>query len=106
MSTYEDEQKKRLEAASKRVSVGIAASNFLATPEGQLIQEWINERISQLMEKLSGKTPVDDREYLSIHGGLRELKDFNVMLQAKALAVPHAQEEVEAIKDELAAAKQ
>lgn len=93
-----------LDAARQRAADGVAARGFLGTPEGQLIQEWINLRVSYLMEKLTGKDPLSDRDYLAIHGGIRELKDFNVMLQSKAAAGLAAEEEVKVLSEQHTAA--
>lgn len=92
---------KQLKEAEKRVADGISATNLMASPEGKLIQDWVNERVSYLMEKLSATNPVDDREYLSIHGGIRELKGFNDMLYRKQRVVPNAQQDVKDIRGEL-----
>lgn len=97
----EDDYLKRLDEnlqkAHERVAIGMAASNFLNTPEGKIIQDWINQRIGLLLESLSGKTPLNDREYLAAHGAIRELKDFNTMLQSKEMDGKAAAEEVQII---------
>ena len=98
-----DEINTRLENARKRAEQGVAARNFLNTPEGALIQEWINERISYLLEKMTAKTPMGDREYLEAHGAVRELKDFNVMLSARAANTASAQEEMRVLNEQRAA---
>lgn len=86
-----------LKAAHKRVQDGMAASNFLNTSEGKLIQDWLNQRIGLLIESMSGKAPLSDRDYLAAHGAIRELKDFNLMLQSKALDGKAAAEDVKVI---------
>lgn len=100
-SDYEKNLRSDLAKAQKRAADGVAASNFLNTSEGQLIQDWINQRVSYLIESMTGKTPLDDREYLAAHGGIRELKDFNVMLQSKAASGISANEEVGNINEQL-----
>lgn len=97
---YEKEKELRLANANKRAADAVAASNFLATPEGALIQEWINQRIGYLIEKLSAKDPATDREYLSMHGGIRELKDFNSMLNSKSNAGVQARQEIDELTKE------
>lgn len=99
----EDQINNRLENARKRVEQGVAAGNFLKTPEGNLVQEWINERISYLLEKMTSSTAMSDREYLAAHGAVRELKEFNVMLNAKARNTVSAQEEMKVLNEQRAA---
>lgn len=85
---------KRLREAQKRLEQGIAAGNFHKTAEGKLVQDWINERVSYLLNKMTGKTPLSRDEYLSCHGGVKELEDFNIMINAKKRAAQGAAEEV------------
>lgn len=101
--TYEEQLQKDLKAAQTRVEKGVAAKDFLNTSQGKIVQDWINERISYLMEKMTGKDALTDREYLSYHGAVRELKDFNVMLQQKAASVPSAVEEVKILNGQQSA---
>lgn len=98
---YEARLKQELKDAQKRVEQAVAASDFLQTPQGQLIQDWVNERVTYLMSKLTAPTPVDDREYLSIHGAVRELQDFNNMLVSKQNGLQMAQEDLNEINRQL-----
>lgn len=98
--TYEQQLQADLDAARLRVEQAIAAGNFLSTPEGKLVQDWVNLRVSLLIEKMTGKVPADDRDYLAYHGAVKELKEFNVMLQSKASQLESAQEEVNVLNEQ------
>lgn len=100
---YRDQLDKDIAAAQKRVSDGVAASNFLETSEGKLIQDWINMSVSRELDKMTAKVPMTDEEYLESHGAVRVLKEFNVMLQSKAAVGTAAQAEVEALNEQRAA---
>lgn len=98
---YESQLKQSLNEAQKRVEQSVAAIDFPGTPQGKLIQDWINERVSYLLSKLTEKDPATDREYLSLHGAIRELQDFNAMLQSKANGLERAREDAEDIQRQL-----
>ena len=98
--TYEQELERDLKAAQQRAEEGVAASNFSKSAEGKLIQDWINERVSYLVAQMTGKNPLNDREYLSNHGAIRELQNFNVMLQTKARGTKTAQQEVTVLNEQ------
>lgn len=100
---YEQELKQKVEAAQKRVEAGIAAGKFNQTAEGKLVQDWINERVSYLLNKMTARTPLSRDEYLSYHGAVNELQGFNSMLQIKQQALPSAQEEMKALNEQQAA---
>lgn len=98
---YEDDLKRRVAEAQKRVEQGIAASSFHKKPEGKLLQDYIDERVSYLLNKLTGNKPLDRDEYLSIHGGILELKNINTMLQAKQQALPSNEEELRILNEQV-----
>lgn len=104
-SSYLKQIEADVQAARVRVEQGVAASSFSKSPEGQLIQSWINERVSYLLESMTAKTPMSDRDYLAAHGAIRELKDFNLMLQSKQRTGEAAQEELKALNEQSAAIK-
>lgn len=101
--TYKEQLQSDLAEAQKRVEQGVAASSFIKSPEGKLIQDWINERVSFELEQMTGKTPMSDREYLESHGAVRVLKDFNLMLQSKQRTGQAAQAEVKALNEQQSA---
>ena len=101
--SYEDQLQQDLDNARKRVEQGVAATSFMKSQEGELIQGWINERVSYLLESMTGKTPLSDRDYLAAHGAVRELKDFNTMLQSKQRTGEAAKGEVNALNEQQSA---
>lgn len=101
--SYEQDLEKDLKAARKRLDKSMAAKSFMNSKEGAVIQDWINERVSYLLNKMTAKTPLTDREYLSYHGAIRELQDFNVMLQGQAASESSAAEEVKALDEQFKA---
>lgn len=92
-----DEQ---LKAAQERLADAIAAEDFGNSPSGQLLLKYINDRVSSLVTKIISTSPVTDREYLAVHGGVRELQSINTMLQSKSSQAGPAREEVDAIRGE------
>lgn len=101
--TYEEELQQQLTEARKRVEQGVAATSFMKSTEGTLIQDWINEKVSYELEQMTGKTPLSDRDYLESHGAVRVLKDFNLMLQSKQRTGQAAQAEVKALNEQQSA---
>lgn len=91
---------KRAEELNKQIADGVTASNFDKSAEGKLVLEYINERVSSLLNKMTANTPLDDREYLEAHGRVSELKMINTMLQSKASGVTSAKEELDAITEQ------
>lgn len=91
--------------ARKRVEAGVSAANFSNLPEGQLVQEWVNLRVGLLIESMTAKIPLSDRDYLAAHGAIRELKDFNIMLQSKKMDGEAAANEVKTIDEQQRAIK-
>ena len=97
---YDKQLRDNLADAQRRVEQAVAAKKFLKTPEGKLIQDWINERISYEMERMTAKSAMDRDEYLEGHGAIRILKDFNVMLNSKARQEASAVEEVQILNEQ------
>lgn len=91
---------KRLQQAQKRASDAMAAKNLLDSPEGTLLLDYINERVSTLLTKMTASTPLDDRAYLTAHGAVRELQNIHSMLQSKSQQLEPAKEEIDAIRQD------
>lgn len=104
MNDYEKQLQQQVEDASRRVEQGIAAGKFQSSPEGKLIQDWINERVSQLVTKMTSGKPMDRDEYLAAHGAVKELQSFNGMLHTKKSNLASAQEELNGLNGQQQAA--
>jgi hypothetical protein len=103
-TTYEQQLQAQLTAAADRAAKGVAAANLMKMNEGKLIQDWINDRVSYELERMTGKNPLSDREYLEGHGAVRVLKEFNIMLQSAVQTGVSAQEEVKILNEQQSAA--
>jgi len=101
MEDYKQVLQAQLKEARARVQKSVAAGNFLNTDEGKLIQDWVNTRISALLNDMTAKTPLSHDEYLAKQGAVYELKDFNAMLTRTEAAGTVAQEDVDNINDQL-----
>lgn len=95
-----DELDKRIQETQQRLNEAVTASSFADSPEGKMILDYINDRVSSLLTKMVGSEPLNDRTYLSYHGGVRELQQINTMLQAKAAQVDQAKEELDALRQD------
>ena len=94
----DDTIEKRARSAQKRVSEAVTASDFGGTAGGKLILDYINDRVSTLLTKMTAAAPLDDRAYLAHHGAIRELQNINSMLQFKASQLVPAKEELDALR--------
>lgn len=88
----------RITQLQKQISDGIAARDFGNTPGEKLLLDYINERVSALINKMVAATPLDDRTYLEMHGRVNELQMINTMLQSKASSIARAEEELNVIR--------
>ena len=92
---------KRLKDAQDRVAKAVAATSLLQSPEGKLLLDYISERISYLVNKLTASEPVTTPEYLDIHGSIRELQTLNTMLHSASAQGAMAQEEADALRQNI-----
>lgn len=98
--TYEQEMEKELAAARERAAAGVAASRLMEEPEGKLIQDWLNKRVSLLLDSMTAAAPLSHSDYLAAHGGARELKDFNAMLHSTIRVGAQAGEEARILDEQ------
>jgi len=93
-----DNTNQRIKEAEKRLKDSLSAASILDSEEGKFLLDYINERVSYLLNKMTANTPLDDRGYLSVHGGVKELQNLNTMLQSKAQQGEAAREEIDALR--------
>lgn len=94
---------KRIQDTQARISKAVAASRFGESLEGKMVLDYINDRVSQLLTKMTAAEALDDRTYLSYHGAVRELQSINVMLQSTAAQLEPAKEELDALRQDTSA---
>lgn len=93
-------EEEKIKQAQERVRKAQLATTLLESPEGEFLLEYVNERVSTLVSSITGQTPVSDRDYLSAHGGIKELKSINIMLHSTAGQLIPAQEELHALTED------
>ena len=86
--------------AQERVNKAHLAASLLTSPEGVFLQEYLNDRVSTLVSKITSATPASDRDYVSAHGGVYELKSVVVMLNSTASQLATAEEELNALRSD------
>ena len=80
---YKQEIQAHLKLARKRLSNIENKKNLLASPEGEFLQEYIDNRASYIISQITSKTPLSDRDYLSAHGSVREIHKLREVLSAE-----------------------
>lgn len=98
-----DDYDKVLKQAETRFKKAAAATNIIERDEGKFLIEYINERISTLVNKMTAPAPMDDRSYLSTHGAIRELQTLSTMLYSNASQLNTAKEEIDALRQDTSA---
>lgn len=96
-----EELETRLKQAEKRLMDAVIAKDILEDRQGIFLIDYINDRISYLVTKMTGAKPLDEKEYLDLHGSISELKRLNDMLMSKAAQGAIAREESDAIREQL-----
>lgn len=78
----------------------MSAKNLLESEDGAFLINYINERVSVLINKITSATAADERTYLDVHGGIKELQTLNTMLYTTAEQLEAAKEEIDAFRQD------
>lgn len=81
--SYREVIKSNLKLAQKRMSNIESKNNLLKSADGKFLVEYIDNRASSLVSKMTAAKPMSDREYLSTHGAIRELHLLRETLSAQ-----------------------
>lgn len=70
---YRKELEEQLKASRERLADLATKENFAKKPEGKLLNDYLTNRISLIVTKMtSSKAPMEEREYLAAHGAVQE----------------------------------
>lgn len=101
MQDYRKELEDNVRDARKRLADITAKESLVKKPEGKILIDYITDRISQLMNTMTNKDPLTDRQYLSVHGGVRELQLLMTMLHTRVEDIDSLNEEIATYEQQL-----
>ena len=95
VSELQSQIKDNVKRARKRLANVSAKQSLMKKPEGKVVEDYISERIAQLVASITSNNPADREKYLTAHAGIRELRLLSASLHATS------DEEINAINVEI-----